>query len=144
MSKQKNILRLILDLMLAGGTVLMVAATFLLVGPAFESTFLPVTKDVKVYEVPSASPDRVALNIIGDKVRECRFIEASALSGTEELPEKAEIFYVPRTGSTRPTGRQSFGVWEFYPTGNYVKVQVVHECHALWPTVTTFFEWRKP
>jgi hypothetical protein len=143
MTNTENVLRLVLGLMQVGGTIILILAAFLIVGPSFESNYLPVVKDVKVYEVPSVNPDRVALSIIGDKTRACRFIEVTALSGSKDLPDRADIFVVTRTGATRPTGRQSFGVWEFEPSGDYVKVQVIHDCHPLWKTVTTFFEWRR-
>lgn len=141
MAHQKNILRLLLDGIILVGAILVTSVVVILMGPIVENKFYPVTEDVEVVKVQSTDPNRTALSITGNKVRDCRFIEVSALSGDKTKPEKAEIFFERRTGTTRPSGVQSFGIWEFSPKGNFVKAQVVHSCHPLWETTTTFFEW---
>lgn len=129
------------------GVLIIVA---LVVGPLFERKYFPVVTEVKVYQVPATADNKTALVVIGNKERdECELVSIKGLSGDLIHPVKSKITFPYETEESqeeklkqsRPAGRQSFGVWEFEPKGDYVRVIVQHRCYTPWLLTTTMFEW---
>ncbi len=125
------------------GIGVIVAFTIVLFGPIVETKYFPVIKEANFIKVDSTVPEGVSLHVLGEKKRACRFIEVNALVKEEEskMYQKAEVSFSTRDGNpTRPTGVQSFGIWTFVPKGTDLVLEIRHECHGLWETVTKFGE----
>lgn len=116
---------------------------FQYVGPALESSLLPVMKDMEFVQVNRVA-DEVEFSVSGRKVRQCRFKTISALSWNGTTWERSNVYFHTPNGkpnrSGRPMGQQSFGHWFTKPTGERIKFQAVYECHDLWESITDLGE----
>lgn len=114
-----------------------------ILGPIIETKYFPVIEDSQFSIVDAVKPEGVSVLVLGEKKRACRFLEVNALvkDPASNLYQKAEVSFSTQNGNaTRPTGMQSFGVWTFVPSGKSVVLEVRHECHGMWETVTKLGE----
>ena len=114
-----------------------------ILGPIIETKYFPVIKETNFVKVDAVKPEGVSLHVFGEKTRACRFLEVNALVKDKEskMYQKAEVSFSTEYGNaTRPTGIQSFGVWTFVPKGTDVVLEIRHECHGMWETVTKLGE----
>lgn len=119
---------------------------FVTVGPVVEGKFVPVVTDINV-TYAKAEKNHIKIIFEGTKIRACEFIEVAAISGPRGNLTKGKIEFddYEATGSrSRPPGRQTFGPWKIYPSGNELILVAYHRCHPLWQTVTPLVHWTAP
>lgn len=119
---------------------------FVTVGPVVEGKFVPVVTDINV-AYAKAEKNHIKIIFEGTKIRACEFIEVAAISGPRGNLTKGKIEFddYEATGSrSRPPGRQTFGPWKIYPSGNELILVAYHRCHPLWQTVTPLVHWTAP
>lgn len=127
------------------GISMVMLASIFLSGPSLEGRHFPVVK-AAFAEFEPRSIDAIQAELYGDKVRDCSLVSFSVLVRVDGVWHRADVRingYRPRMAA-RPTGMQSFGLWEIEPAGDRMKVELVHRCHALWYTTTKLGEWAVP
>lgn len=119
---------------------------FVTVGPVVEGKFVPVVTDINV-TYAKAGKDHIKIIFEGTMIRTCEFIEVAVISGRHGNLTKGKIEFddFERDSSrSRPPGRQTFGPWKIYPSGNELILVAYHRCHPLWQTVTPLVHWTAP
>lgn len=108
--------------------------------PKIEGRVLPVVSDVAVESVEK-TPNGVSFFVRFKKNRQCKFIGLQWYKNGVQLilefePESS------RKLPTRLTGKQFSGPWEIKGVSSLraSEATVVHQCHPLWQTHTSFYK----
>ena len=129
-------------LLLAGLLFGGAAATGLLAVKETERRLFPVVTD---FQVTRSIVDDGSLLIYGtfEKVRDCKFVEASAQVGAIRLDRE---FQDKRAGqaANRATGPQTFGPWRITPGIYPITLVARHACHTFWDNTTVMLEGYRP
>ncbi len=126
-----------------GTTALVLATTLTLtwLGPYLETSVYPVVIQVDAVTIEHNSQE-ASIAVLGRKIRDCRYIETRVLVLRNGFWQKADVTFSTATGvATRPTGQQHFGIWKMTPSGEMVKLTVIHQCHPFWELATDFGTW---
>lgn len=132
------------SLVISTGLCLTTIFCFLIYGPEIEYHFFPVVERVKIAELPSIKKDSISIVITGEKIRSCRKIGYHALVkiGNEYFPSEM-ISHTYAIENETTLGLQNFGIWEIVPKGEIVKIEVSHQCHTFWETISPIGTWEK-
>lgn len=118
------------------------AATGVLAAKDLEHRFFPVLTD---FVVTRSMADDGSLLVYGtfNKVRDCKFVEATAQVGAVRLDLE---FLDKRAGqvANRQLGPQTFGPWKITPGLYPITLVARHACHALWQNTTVMLEGYRP
>lgn len=112
------------------------AVLFYTYGPRIETTLFPVYQQSIVTKIAGDSLS-AQLILSGYKTRPCAFVELDALyfaDGDWHVAIISKDKDVPMI--TTPTGHQVFGVIRVTPAGEKVRIEVRHQCHNQWQTVS--------
>lgn len=127
------------------GTVICAAFLF---GPRLETAYAPVVKEINV-ALMSNDGQMLELLMTGIKTRQCKLLELAATVETKSgIWETATVYLKdprqhPNTADdlvSRPSGGMSVQRLYIFPAMPKVRLVAYHKCHALWPTMTEFFE----
>lgn len=131
------------------GALLIGLVALVIAGPQAETVLFPVITDVS-WSYRGIANGQMRFDYSATKTRACELLDLTALvevestvrPGTKEWV-KADVQQDGRSPRmvNRPTGRQSFGLFEFLPVGSRVQIQTRHRCHPFWVTTTVFPEF---
>ena len=121
--------------------ILIMTTMFFILGPILEDKYFPAFGEVQVTVQSREMTDYSEYHIIGEVLRECKYIRIGAMvfndgtwySGHIRTPDIPPDFMIPK-------GKQDFGRLRIYPKGEKVKVIVENQCHPFWIN-HTYYEY---
>lgn len=109
----------------------------------------PIVVDVEAVPLPSVLPD-FSVHVFGEKVRDCELLTITGYAVTDAGMLKVPLTFPddPAPGSSRPEGKQDFGVWSFdlsaAPQASAVFAHTRHDCSTPWVISTDIGPWQTP
>lgn len=115
----------------------------LVFGPELEARLFPVWTDMQAH-VMSRSDDRMVIDWWGMRQRPtCLHVSTAFLVKRDattwvlaDISAAGDKGDGPLRGTTRPPGWQQLRQLDVIPAGSAVVIQMRHQCHSLWQTVT--------